>query len=184
MNLEFRRATLENLQNLVLIELTADLKDKLLAMATEYKSAGENRYDSALEDFEAYLERLKKFADDRDLPAHCVPSNAFFLYDGEKLLGSGNLRHRLNENLEIFGGHIGYDVRPTERRKGYGSLILKLTLEKARERGLEKVFLTCDADNIASAKIIEKHGGKLENQMFYEPTGKVISQYWIELNKS
>lgn len=169
------------MQNPVLIELTAAFKDKLLAMAVEYQSAGENRYDSALEDFEAYLEKLKMFADDRDLPANYVSSNAFFLYDGEKLLGSGNLRHRLNETLEVYGGHIGYDVRPAQRRKGYGSLILKLTLEKARELGLEKVFLTCNADNIASAKIIEKHGGKLENQIFYAPIGKVISQYWIDL---
>lgn len=171
----------ENLQNAVLIELTAEMKSELLAMAEEYKSAGEDRYDSAIDDFDAYLKRLEIFADGTDLPPHCVPSNAFFLLADGKLIGSGNLRHRLNETLEVFGGHIGYDVRPSERRKGYGSLILKLTLEKARRLGLEKVFLTCDADNIASAKIIEKHGGRLEKQMFYEPTGKVISQYWIDL---
>jgi predicted acetyltransferase len=172
---------IENLQNFALIELTADLKEEFLAMAQEYKSAGEDRYQDAIDDFETYLAQLKKFAKDVDLPKHFVPSTAYFLLANGKLIGSGNLRHRLNDGLKVFGGHIGYNVRPAERRKGYGLLILRLTLEKARNIGLEKVFLTCDTDNIASAKIIEKHGGKLENQMIYEPIRKMISQYWIEL---
>ena len=171
----------ENLPSPVLIELTTDMKDELLKMAQEYKSVGEDRYQDAIDDFEAYLESLKMFAADENLPAHCVPSNAFFLVSNGKIIGSGNLRHRLNDGLKVYGGHIGYNVRPSERQKGYGSLILQLTLEKVRNLGLEKVFLTCDTDNIASAKIIEKNGGKLENQMIYENTGKLISQYWIQV---
>jgi predicted acetyltransferase len=167
--------------NPILIELNADLKDKFLEMAREYKSAGEERYRAGLDDFEAFLKSLEMYRTGKDLPAGHVRSNTFFLFDGEKLIGSGSLRHALNAGLAVYGGHIGYDVRPSERRKGYGSLILQLTLEKARGRGLKRVFLTCDAENAASARIIEKHGGKLENQTIYEPTGKLISQYWIEL---
>jgi predicted acetyltransferase len=171
----------ESTQNPVLVELNAGLKDKFLDMAEEYKSAGEDRYALGIEDFDVYLEYLETYQTGKNLPPGHVRSNAYFLLAGDKLIGSGNLRHELNEGLSVFGGHIGYDVRPSERRKGYGTLILELTLEKARELGLKRVFLTCDTDNVASAKIIEKHGGKLENQMFYQPLGKIISQYWIEL---
>ena len=171
----------ENPQNPVLIELTADLKDKFLAMAEDFHAAGENRHQVAAEDFAEFLNQLEMYRTGVNLPEGYVGYSAFYLFDGEKLLGSGNLRHELNENLAVYGGHIGYTVRPSERGKGYGSLILQLTLEKARKLGFKKVFITCDADNIASVKIIEKNGGKLENQMFYEPSGKLISQYWIQL---
>ena len=170
-----------NAQNPVLVELSADLKEKFLELAEDFRSAGEDRYELGPKDFEAFLESLEMYRTGKNLPAGHVRSNTFFLLDGDKLIGSGSLRHELSETLAVFGGHIGYAVRPSERRQGYGSLILRLTLEKARALGLVRVFLTCDTDNIASSKIIEKHGGRLENQIFYEPAGKQISQYWIEL---
>lgn len=168
-------------QNPVLVELTAELKDKFLAMAEDYMAAGEDRYQLGLDDFAGFLKHLEMYATGESLSAESVRSNMFFLLAEDKLIGSGNLRHQLNAGLAVMGGHIGYNVRPSERQKGYGSLILKLTLEKARDIGLKRVFLTCDTDNIASAKIIEKHGGRLENRIIYEKTGKLISQYWIEL---
>ncbi|SRR5215204_3561134 len=169
-------------QNPVLIELTAGLKDEFLEMAEDYERAGEDRYQSAIDDFEAFLEHLKMYRTGKNLPDGHVASTTYFLLADNKLVGTGSLRHALNEGLAVYGGHIGYAVRPSERGKGYGSRILQLTLEKARTRELERVFLTCDAENVASAKIIEKHGGRLENQIMYEPIGKLISQYWIELN--
>lgn len=171
----------ENSPKPILVELSAELKDEFLEMAADHRAHGEDRYEHALEDFDDYLAELERYRTGRDLPPSHVSSSAYFLLVAGKLVGSGNLRHELNENLSVMGGHIGYAVRPSARRKGYGSLILALTLEKARARGLEKVFLTCDADNAASAKIIEKHGGRLVDQLIYEPTGKLISQYWIEL---
>lgn len=165
----------------ILVELSAELKDEFLEMAEDHRAHGEDRYDHALDDFDAYLAKLEMYRTGLGLPPGHVGSSAYFLLAGGKLVGSGNLRHELNENLSVRGGHIGYAVRPSERRKGYGSLILALTIEKARARRLERVFLTCDADNTASAKIIEKHGGRLVDQLIYEPTGKLISQYWIEL---
>lgn len=164
-----------------LVELSAELKNEFLAMAEEYRRDGDERYQSALENFSRYFERLKMLAAGENLPAGLVRGNTFFLLSGGKMIGSGGLRHRLNAELAVMGGHIGYNVRPSERRKGYGSLILQLTMEKAREIGLERVFLTCDADNIASAKIIEKNGGGLAAQTIYKKTGKLISQYWIWL---
>jgi predicted acetyltransferase len=168
-------------QNPVLIELTADMKDKFLEMAEDYRRAGEDRYQAAFDDFDAFFERIELYRTGENLPEGHVRSNYFVLLDDEKLVGSGSLRYELNAGLTVYGGHIGYAVRPSDRQKGYGTLILRLLLEKARLLGLEKVFLTCDSDNVASAKIIEKGGGRLENQIFYEPTGKLISQYWIDL---
>ena len=168
-------------QNPQLLELTADLKNEFLEMAEDYKRAGEDRFQSGIDDFDAFLEHLEIYRTGKNLPDGHVRSNTYFLFVADRLVASSSLRHELNDGLAVYGGHIGYAVRPSERRKGYGSLILRLTLEKARALGLEKVFLTCDADNAASRKIIEKNGGRLENQIFYEPVGKLISQYWIEL---
>ncbi|MGI8640648.1 MAG: GNAT family N-acetyltransferase [Pyrinomonadaceae bacterium] len=170
-----------NQQNFILVEPTAEMESEILAMAEEFQTAGDNRYQFAINDFGAYLERLAEFAKGENLPADRVPSNTYFLMCGGKTIGRSDLRHKLNPELEIIGGHIGYDIRPSERQKGFGTLILELTLEKARNIRLKRVFLTCDTDNVASAKIIERNGGKLERQILFEKTGKLISHYWIGL---
>lgn len=169
------------LKDVEFVELSDKLQDKFLEMAKDYQSIGEDRFKSGIEDFGGFLKYLELHRTGKNLPNGNVPFNTFFLSVSGKLVGSGSLRHNLNEKLAVYGGHIGYAVRPSERRKGYGSLILHLTLEKAQEFGFQRVFLTCDTDNIASVKIIEKNGGRLENQIFHKPAGKLISQYWIEL---
>ena len=87
----------------------------------------------------------------------------------------------MNEELKLIGGHLGADIRKSERKKGFGALILKLTLEKAGELGLGKVLITCDKNNIASAKTIEKCGGVFEKEIVREETGTIFLHYWIEL---
>ena len=169
------------LQNIFLIEPTEEWKMEFLAMAKEYQAAGSDRYKSALENFPVYLEQVLNYARGIKLNADRVPGNEFWLVNDGKVIANSRLRHRVNPALEHEGGHIGYDVRPSERQKGYGTLILKLTLEKAKDLSLDKVLLTCDTDNIASAKIIEKNGGKLAGQAISNRTGKQISRYWIEI---
>lgn len=73
------------------------------------------------------------------------------------------MRHRLNEHLLEGGGHIGYDVRPTARRRGYATAMLRDALRKAAELGIEKALLTCDDDNVGSYKVIEANGGVMED---------------------
>jgi predicted acetyltransferase len=65
-----------------------------------------------------------------------------------------NLRHNLNDNLYICGGHIGYGIRPDQRRKGYATKILKLTLIEAKKKGIENVLVTCNPENLGSVKAI------------------------------
>ena len=101
--------------------------------------------------------------------------------DNEIVLGESRLRHRLTPALENEGGHIGYAIRPRQRRKGYGTCILRLTLEKARDMGLDRVLVTCDTDNLASARIIEKNGGALAGYGISPQSGIQVSQYWIDL---
>ena len=85
------------------------------------------------------------------------------------------------------GGHIGYSIRPSQRRKGYARETLRLTLDKCREAGEARVLITCDKDNIPSARTIPANGGVLENEVVDEPglgQSGMIQRYWITLTKS
>ena len=98
-----------------------------------------------------------------------------------EIVGMVNIRHKLNESLINRGGHIGYSIRPTERKKGYGTLMLKLALRKCRELNLSKVLITCDKINVASAKVIQNNSGVLEDEVFNETFSEIIQRYWISL---
>lgn len=170
-----------NSSNIRLIEPNEEMAAEFLAMAEEYKATGSNRYRSALENFPQYLEQVSNYARGIKLNDDRVPESEFWLARDGKIVARSKLRHRLNAALEYEGGHIGYDVRPSERGKGFGTIVLELTLEKAKDLGLDKVLLTCDTENSASAKIIEKNGGKLAGQADSNKNGKQISRYWIEI---
>jgi len=168
-----------------LVELTADMEASFYDF---YRSLGRkamrDRWVSEYkgEPFDALLAKLRDWKQGRQLPEGWVPGSLFYLVDVDrKILGKSSLRHELNDFLRNIGGHIGYVIRPDERQKGYGATILKLTLEKARERGLNRVLVTCDADNIASAKIIEKNGGILEATYQNADMPVPKRRYWITL---
>lgn len=166
-----------------LIEPTVDLQAEYLAMIDDYRAAGERPYQRfrqmVIDNFPEYVRRLERASQGIGLPAGRVPQTTFWLLRARTIIGNSSLRHYLNPGLEREGGHIGYDVRPSERRKGYGTLLLELTLDKARERGLRRVLVTCDTDNIGSARIIQKNGGKFENEVISAESGKLVSRYWI-----
>jgi ribosomal-protein-serine acetyltransferase len=114
-------------------------------------------------------------------PENWVKCTTYFaMVDGE-IIGTIQIRHTLNDALLLNGGHIGYGVRPTERRKGYGVKMLSLALEKCRELGIEKVLVTCDKDNPASAKTILRNGGIFENEII-EDNGNILQRYWISIS--
>ena len=108
-------------------------------------------------------------------------STTYWLYDDEvnKLIGASNLRHYLTkEGIKLFG-HIGYGIRPSKRNKGYGTELLKLTIEEAKKRNIDHVLLGAYDGNIPSWKIMEKCGGKLENIVIEEESGLPVRRYWI-----
>ena len=93
--------------------------------------------------------------------------------DGSEYLGRLNIRHRLTPWLLERGGHIGYDVRPSARNNGYATRMLGDSLPIARRLGIADVLVTCDVDNTASRRVIEKNGGQLED----ERGGKL--RFWV-----
>lgn len=114
--------------------------------------------------------------EDRPRPARYVPSTTLWWVDGEDYLGRISIRHRLNDFLLDVGGHIGYDVRPTARRRGHATGMLLGARAWARELGIDSALVTCDDDNIGSIRVIEAAGGELEDvrgtkRRYWVPTG-------------
>ncbi|MGW5780523.1 GNAT family N-acetyltransferase [Streptomyces sp. NPDC003863] len=114
--------------------------------------------------FAAWVERLRGQGD-TTVPAAPGRVHATYLWivDGDTCLGAAELRHELNDFLREAGGHIGYSVRPSARRKGVAIRALGKLLLRARDLGLDRVLVTCDEDNLASARTIERNGGALED---------------------
>lgn len=140
------------------------------------------RYRLAVEDFDAYLANVERGRDAARMSPGWVPGTELWLEDdGGEIVACVRLRFWLTPSLEAEGGHMGYDVRPSARGRGFGSAALRLALPEARRRGLERVRLTADADNLPSVKIIERHGGVLSGEIISERSGKLIRQYWIDV---
>ena len=132
-------------------------------------------------DFDAHLRELEAAAREESATPDFVPETTFWLVDGGKFVGRVSIRHRLNDQLMRIGGQVGYEIRPSKRRQGYGTLALRLALPKARSLGLAKVLLTCDSTNTPSRKIIERSGGIFENAVSYSPEKPPKHRYWIEI---
>lgn len=113
--------------------------------------------------FAAYVKRIRNLAKGIGLTKGYVPETVFWLTDGSKFIGRTSIRHKLNKHLRLIGGHIGYEIRPSERKKGYGKKILEMALIKAQKLGINKSLVTCDETNVASRKIIEHCGGVLKD---------------------
>lgn len=106
-------------------------------------------------------------------PSGRVASTHFWIAEGADLVGYLHLRHELNDFLREEGGHIGYSVRPSRRRQGHASRALALGVRRAGELGIDRVLVTCDDDNVASAGTIERNGGVFEDVR----NGK--RRYWL-----
>ena len=112
-------------------------------------------------------------------------SSTYWLYDDieDKIIGASNIRHYLTEEGYKTWGHIGYGIRPSKRRKGYATKLLNMTLEKAKNIGIDRVLLGAYEDNIGSWKTMEKCGAEFEKTVIEEETGLKIKRYWISLKK-
>jgi predicted acetyltransferase len=130
-----------------------------------------------------HAETVAAFArwSDGEPPDGWVPSTTSFLVDEGRILGVSSLRHWLTQHLLEHGGHVGYSVRPSERNCGHATRLLRDAARKARRLGIERLLVTCDAGNVSSARVIEKCGGVLENEV---PTDDApIRRYWIRLRE-
>ncbi len=135
------------------------------------------------DDFDAWLANVRRYAAPETTPAGKVSSTQYLALDEtEHLVGMVNLRHSLNDYLLEFGGHIGYSIRPSDRKNGYAIQLLKLALDEAKARGIGRVRLACDRYNIASAKTIQANGGVLDGERYDPQDGTILQRYWIENN--
>jgi predicted acetyltransferase len=131
-----------------------------------------------------WIDFLARHKDPRTVPEGRVPATQliFVREEDNKIVGMIDIRHRLNEYLEKYGGHIGYSIVPDERRKGYATQMLKMALPVCRELGIEKVLITCIRGNEGSKRTILNNGGVYESKV-YEPDEKVeLEKYWINLD--
>ncbi len=166
---------------LVLIKPDLKYKNKFMEMLSEFRKDGGSvpfvmhfNKDS----FEEIVKAAINNENGTDITPNMERSTTWWLMNDEgHMLGIINIRHRLNEYLENFGGHIGYGIRPTERNKGYATKMLSLALKNAMELGIDQVLITCGEDNIASAKVILKNGGTFEDTREYNRN--IVNRYWI-----
>ena len=121
---------------------------------------------------------------ERNLPPNRVGQDIYWLVDDERgyFIGQIAVRHRLNDALLLRGGHIGYGIRYSEWNRGYGTKMLSLALEKAKELHLTDVLITCNDDNPASARVMEKNGFVMKDKVlaYSAENGKEIltRRYW------
>jgi predicted acetyltransferase len=171
---------------LELVAPTLDLEGACRACEAAFAAQGEVFLGPRAEDWPAFVRFCADDASGRLVTPDRVPQTTYILTrvtpDGARMaLGVSKLRHYLTPALEDVGGHIGYAIRPDERGKGYGTLILAMTLPHARALGLARVLLTCDTANIRSARVIMGNGGVLTSEGHSPLTGARHSRYWIAL---
>ncbi|GMQ60735.1 GNAT family N-acetyltransferase [Vallitalea sediminicola] len=132
------------------------------------------------EDYVLWLERIKNNNNRNTRLDGLVPATTLLVIreSDDYLVGMVDIRHELNDYLYNYGGHIGYSVRRSERRQGYATELLRLTLRKCKELALDKTLVCCNKDNIASARTIMSNGGVLENEVIED--GELVQRYWIK----
>ena len=170
-----------------LIRVSAEYADQIKEYRQEFLDASDSMDGCGslrhLADPYEFIQKCKDYESPETLPKDKVIATQFiFVRESDnRLVGMIQVRHYFNDYLSKFGGHIGYSIRPSERRKGYGKEMLKAVLTFCREINLEKVLITCIEDNIGSEKTILANDGIYETTVF-EPDEKVnLKRYWIEL---
>ncbi|SDS00033.1 GNAT family N-acetyltransferase [Microlunatus soli] len=148
-------------------------------MSAAYLFTGDQTTLADPQVFADYVEKL--LADVREetpRPEHFVPGTALWWVDGTQFLGRIAIRHRLNDWLRNGGGHIGYWIRPSVRRRGHARAAFLAGLSHAHRLGIDPALVSCDDDNIGSRKVIESAGGVFERPF----DGKLL--YWVPTGTS
>ncbi|MCK5659107.1 MAG: GNAT family N-acetyltransferase [Alphaproteobacteria bacterium] len=156
------------------LETIAPSKEKLQEIENDFKGYIKREHDLSIPIKLLDGSKVKK-----------VPHTELWLVSKDRFLGRISIRHKLSEFLRQVGGHIGYAIRKSERRKGYGKLMLKSALLRTKALGLDQVLITCNKKNIGSIKIIEGAGGILKKPGYISTdiAGKpvLLRHYWVEL---
>lgn len=168
---------------------------RLVLPSVKYKksylqAAGEGKNEQGLtalrqpkedEPFEVFVKHILGKRKGLNLPEGFVPATELWLVDKGEFVGRASIRHSLTEHLHKIGGHVGYYIRVSKRGQGYGKKILKMALQKAKRLGIDSALITCDLNNIPSAKVIEANGGVLESIVSVGKNLPKKKRYWIAI---
>jgi predicted acetyltransferase len=160
--------------------------ESYIALVEEFRERGEPYVPFTLkystDDFGAFLARLKACSEGAEIANGFVAHTTYWLVgDDQHVIGVSNLRHDLTDSLRREGGHIGYGIRPTMRRRGYATRILAETLLKAKALGIARALVTCDKGNVGSARTILKNGGVFHSEERLPGHEDIKQRYWISL---
>lgn len=143
----------------------------------------EERYPFPLDfehnDFVALLQRLDDFAKGINIPEGFVPSSTFWLIEDGEIVGVSNLRHYLNERIRHCGGHIGLGIRPLCRGRRLSKVLMALTIQEARKRGIGELHIHCHKHNEASARMIISNGGALDSEIGDGEPEEIVQRYVV-----
>ena len=169
-----------------LIEPTETMIESYLDFMEDFRAAGEppvfGTSGVTRENFSDFVRRLQENGSGVNLPEGWVPMTTYWLVRGKRIIGTCNIRHRLSPSLEDFGGHIGYYVRPSERRKGVATQMLAMALRIAWNMEIRRALLTCNSENLASARVIRKNGGELASESYSPRSERMTQRYWITIS--
>lgn len=173
---------------LVLVIPSTDFLTEILAYKEEFLQSGEQLYGGAglagMSDMTEWLNRVAAFAVGQGLEEGKVASSTFLCLrqPDQKIVGICNIRHNLSQPYFLnYAGHIGYSIRPSERKKGYAKEQLRLALIEAGKLGIDRALVTCDVANLASEKTILANGGLYENTYIAPDDQSQTKRYWIEV---
>lgn len=171
-------------ENLKLVEPSIEYRESFLTAMDEFADAGiEDGFwtkEDDRETLEPYLKKHEDWSKGLNVPETFVPNSMFWILDENEIIGRVHIRHTLNDKLLKRGGHIGYYIKPSKWNQGYGTKACELALKKMPEFKVSEVLITADDENQPSWRIIEKHGGVLENKV-EDDKGNLVRRYWIDL---
>lgn len=171
---------------------TAAYKDKAIEYIREFYEYGSEINGSGSLDrflrestYEAWLDKLRGDMDIANIPADKVPALTYFYVReaDDRIVGMVNIRLALNDFLRTEGGHVGYSIRPTERRRHYGTRLLQEALKVCGVIGIGEVLVSCDKENVASALVIQNCGGVLLRESYSEAFHETLQMYVIKQNR-
>jgi predicted acetyltransferase len=166
----------------VLTPMTPGRDHEFAEMLEEYRAAGETHVymgdmATAWQGYGAFYDLLSNMKLGGYPRPDIVPMDSYFIETDGRILGEIYIRHRLTPRLEKVGGHVGYKVRPSCRNRGVASAALRLALDRLAELGVASALVTCNTNNAASARVIEKCGGRRIEDAVLED--RVERRYWI-----
>jgi predicted acetyltransferase len=167
-----------------LISPTAARRESYRSLVADFVAHGEKLVPFVLSfdhaNFEAMLARLRDCSRGVGVPAGFVAHSTYWLVHDGTVVGVSNIRHALTPNLRREGGHIGYGIRPAARRRGFATEILRHSLGRARDLGIDQALVTCSKTNVASARAIVRNGGVLASEEYLPERGEIVQRWHVD----